>query len=125
MDQGLARLVQEDQLLVRMAVNVLVVELAVKIRINGHFSFILRREDMAELRTCGGGIFLSLLGQALDTDDGCCREGACPVADEDVVLIIQGGDVADVVAEVRDGGFDFGGQGCGREDCQLTALKLD
>jgi len=51
----------------------------------------------------------ALLGEAIDAEEFRIRVGGRPFGEEDVVFEIEGGEVADVVAEGVDGGADVGG----------------
>lgn len=53
--------------------------------------------------------FGALLGEAIDAEEFRIRVGGRPFGEEDVVFEIEGGEVADVVAEGVDGGADVGG----------------
>lgn len=67
----------------------------------------------------------ALLGEAVDAEELGIGVGGGPVGEEDVVLEIEGGEVADVVAEAFDGGADVGGQGDGGEDGEGAGLEPD
>lgn len=67
----------------------------------------------------------ALLGQAVDAEEFRVRVGGRPFGEEDVVFEIEGGEVADVVAEGVDGGADVGGEGDGGEDGEGAGLEAD
>ncbi len=67
----------------------------------------------------------ALLGEAVDAEEYRARVGGRPFGEEDVVFEIEGGEVADVVAEGVDGGADVGGEGDGGEDGEGAGLEAD
>lgn len=67
----------------------------------------------------------ALLGEAVDAEEFRARVGGRPFGEEDVVFEIEGGEVADVVAEGVDGGADVGGEGDGGEDGEGAGLEAD
>ncbi len=69
--------------------------------------------------------FGALLGEAIDAEEFRIRVGGRPFGEEDVVFEIEGGEVADVVAEGVDGGADVGGEGDGGEDGEGAGLEAD
>ena len=106
----------EHHFLVRMAANIFVVELAVKFRVDGHGLFVLHRPHVREFRASCFLVRLALLGKTFDAEELGVGVGFGPFRDEDVVLKVHGGQVGDIIAELFDGGADFGGEGSGRED---------
>ena len=80
---------------------------------------------MREFVACRSFIFLPLLGQTFDAEEFGAGIGVRPVAEEDVVFVVQRGDVGDAVAEIGDCVAYFGCQGCGGEDGYGAALQAD
>jgi len=92
-----------------MAADILDLELAVKLLIDFQIPLVLLRPDMREFRACCLLALLTLLRQAVDAEQLGGGVGGRPVGEEDVVLEIEGGEVADVVTKGFDGGADVGG----------------
>ena len=121
---------QENKLLVRVARNILVLELCVESLVDAHVSPISLREDGVELWRRDTvnvpgvlGHASALLGEAFDADDLGFGEGACPFGDEDVVFEVRGDDVRDWGGA---NGLSHGrGQGDWREDGKGIVLEAD
>lgn len=124
LDQGLGRLVQEDELLVLVAVDELVVELVVELRADAHLALVLRAEHVRELDALGRRVALALLWQAFHANHLGLRVLLGPRADEDVVLDVGRNDVLHG-AHALDLGLDVGRQGDGAEDGQRAGAQLD
>lgn len=116
LDEGLVRLMTENQLLIRMTSHILVVELTVEFGIDFHVVLVFRCPYMLKFATCGSLIFLTLLRKALDAEKFGRGKSFRPVGDEDVVLEVESSDVANTIAHRFDCCTDFWGEGCWRED---------
>jgi len=104
------------QFLVRMATNVFVVELAIKLRVDGHGLFVLLRPHVREICASCFLVCFALLRETLDPEELGVRVSFGPVGDEDVVLKVHSSHIGDVVAKLFDGGADLRGEGGRGED---------
>ena len=119
LDQGLVRLVAENQLLVRMAAHVLIVELVVKLWVNLHALLVLLCPNPFELGPIFSfRVFFAFLRQAVDTHQLGRRESIGPLGEEDMMLEVEGCKVFDIAAKRLDSTFDLWSEGSGREDCE-------
>lgn len=82
-----------------MAADILDLELAVEVGVDLHIALVLLRPDVCELRAGGLVRLGALLGEAVDAEEFGIWVGGGPVGEEDVVLEVEGSQVADVVAE--------------------------
>ena len=115
-DEGAVGPVVEDELFVRVGVQVFVVEIGVEIGVHFEVVFVLGREDVLEVRARALLALLALLRQAFGPEQFGGWEGRGPLGDEDVVFEVGRDEVADRAAEGGEGVVDFGRQGCRGED---------
>lgn len=87
--QRFIRLVKEDQLLIPMAANVFVVKFAVKVRIDFKVGLILLGPYMLKLGTGRLLRLLTLLREAIGTEEFSFGEGLGPFGYEEVVLEVE------------------------------------
>ena len=114
-----------DQFLVSVAADILVVELAVEVRIDGRVQLVFLGPDGVEFRAGCLAAFLALFGEAFHAQDFGVGVGFGPFAEEDVVLEVERGEVLYIVAEFLDGAADFVGQGGRGEDGEGAILEAD
>lgn len=97
LDEHLVRLVEEGNLQVAVAVDILVVEVGVELFADLYLALVGLLEDDGELLLANLVVLLlgPLLREALGADDLGVGEGCGPFRDEDVVLNIWGDDVPD------------------------------
>lgn len=115
LNENLLGLEEEDELLVGVAVDVLVVKVSIELVANLGGTLVGLGEDDVELLVTDLGVVLlgSLLGETLHADDLGRWECLGPFRDEDVVLVVEGGDVRDVATELCDLGLDIVREGDG------------
>jgi hypothetical protein len=120
LDQRLGRLVEEHQLLVRVGVDELVLEVGVELLADADGLLAGLGEDGGEGqdgdRLVASTSLGALLSKPLGADEVCFGEGRGPAGEEDVVLEVGGGDVGDGPAELGERALDGGGEGDGGED---------
>lgn len=127
LDQDLLGLVEQDDLLVRVGVDHLDLEVGGELVADGgrvRVGLVVQEVEvlLADHRVVH---LLPALGQALGADQLGRRVLGLPLRDEDVVLEIAGDDVADSAAELGDLGLDLVGEGDGGEDGESTGRELD
>ena len=81
-----------------MAAHILDVELRIELRIDLDIALVLLRPDMRELRPRALFGLCAFLGEAVDAEEFGVRVGGGPFGEEDVVLVVEGCEVAHVVA---------------------------
>lgn len=107
-DEGAVGLVVEDELLVGVAVDILVVEVGVEVRVDLEVGLVLGGEDVLE---AGAGGFVALgafFGQPFGTQEPGGGEGRGPFGEEDVVLEVWRDQVLHLAAEGGECFADFG-----------------
>lgn len=130
LNQRPARPMEEDQLLVRMRIHILVLELPVELPAHAHLLLPLLRKLHLDRQVgyvlvvgtrggCGG---FALLVEALGRDDRGGGVGGRPGGEEDVVLDVRGYDVRDGRAGQE--GLDGGREGDRREDGVAAGLEF-
>ena len=127
LDEDLVGLVEEDDLLVGVAVDVLDLEVGLELVADRGGALGLGLVDDGEVLLAdllvGGG--LALLREAVGADDLGGREGLLPVRDEDVVLHVGGDEVLHVPAEALELRLHLGGEGDGREHGEGAGGETD
>lgn len=111
-----------------MAIGILVVEVRVKLFADFDIALVVLLEDNGKGVLVDLGILAllgALLGETLGADDLGVGVFLGPFGDEDVVLEIEGDDVAYVAAEFGDFGFGFIGQSDGGEDGESAGCEFD
>lgn len=98
----------KHQLLIGMTAHILEVEFRIKLRIHLHTALIFHRPHMRELGPSRHLTLLPLLRQTLNAHQFCARVLFGPIGNEDMVFVVESGDVFNVVAQLLDGGADFG-----------------
>lgn len=130
LDKDTLGLEVEDELLVGVGVDVLVLEIGVKLGGDGGAPLLgavleddeefVRRVDLGVARLLG-----ALLRQAVGADDLGLRVGGLVLGDEDVVLHVGGDDVGEVAALFGDFGLHRVGEGDGTEDGEGAGGEAD
>lgn len=107
-----------------MAVDILILEIAIKLLIDLDVELVLGREDDGKLLLADlgvvGGLLHALLGQTLRTDNLGLGIGLVPFRDKDVVLDVRRNDVFHSASELGQLGLDVVGHGDRREDGERT-----
>lgn len=127
LDDDTLGLVQEDDLKVGVAVDVLVVKVGVELGIDANLALVILLEDDSEFLVADLGVVLllgALLRETLGTDELCRGVRLCPLRDKDVVLVVKGDDVTDVAAHLCDLGLSSLSEGHGGEDSEATRGEL-
>ncbi len=108
-DKRAIRTVVENNLLIRMTVHILIVEVGVEFRVDFEIVFIVFGNDVLEARP--GGFFapLTLFREAFGAEQFGGGEGRRPLREKDVVLEVGGDEVSDLAAEGGDRFPDFWG----------------
>lgn len=127
LDEHLVRLVEERDLLVRVRVHQLHLEVGRELVADGRRVRVGGVVEEVELLLADQRVRHRLppLGETLGADELGGRVFGLPGGQEDVVLEIAGDEVADVAAQLGDLGLHLVGQGDGGEDGEGTGGKLD
>ena len=115
----------EYQLLVRVAVHVLVVELTVEVLVDGEGGFAGRSPYVAEFGIGSGFVGGALLGEAFHTEDFGGGESCRPFADEDVVLVVGSSNIRNAVSQGFEFCADFRGESRGGEYGESAGMETD
>ena len=131
LDEGAVRPVEEDELAVAVPIDILVVEVGVKVLPDANIALAGLGEDdgklfIADLGVVALGVLLgALLGETLWADELGRGEGLGPLADEDVVLNVKGDDVGHVAAHLVNLGPCIICEGYRGEDGEVAGAELD
>lgn len=126
LDEHAVGLVEEDDFQVGVGVDVLVLKVGVEVVADARLALVGLCEDDGEGLVADLGVVLlgSLLRQALGPDELGLGVLLCPLGDEDVVLEVQGDNVAHVAAQLGHLCLDGVCERDGRKDSQSTGREF-